>query len=99
MTLYLSGAGVYCAFLLLSMFGDKECSKTDLTSWLVLAIASTLWIIVVPISLIEISTKLKQKDRFDPTKQTSLVTERQYVEVVPAEFDSGTVSQLNASNS
>lgn len=92
MIFYLSGAGVYCAFLLLSMFGDRECSKTDLTSWLVLAIASTLWIVVVPISLIEISTKLKQKARFDLTKQATPVTNQQYIEtVVQAEFDSNTV--------
>ena len=100
MTFYLSGAGVYCAFLLLSKFSDKECSKTDLTSWLVLAIASTLWIIVVPISLIEITTKLKRKDRFELTKQTSLVTNQQYIEtVVQGEYDSNTLSPLNAGNS
>jgi len=53
MTLYLSGAGTYCAFLLFSKFSDKECSKTDPISWIVIAIASALWVIVVPISLIE----------------------------------------------
>ena len=100
MTFYLSGAGVYCAFLLLSKFSDKECSKTDLTSWLVLAIASSLWIVVVPISLIEISNKLKQKDRFNPFRQTSPIAKQQYIEtVVQGEFDSNAISQLNAGNS
>ena len=65
MTFYLSGAGAYCAFLLLSKLRDKECSKTDLTSWLVIAIASTFWLIVIPISLIELRAKAKSKPEPD----------------------------------
>ena len=61
MTFYLSGAGAYCLFLLFSKFSDRECSKTDLRSWLVLIVASTLWIIVFPISLIELTAKTKNK--------------------------------------
>lgn len=64
MTLYLSGAGVYGAFLLLCKFSDQECSKTDLASWLVIAIASTFWMIVIPISLMELSNKAKAKKSF-----------------------------------
>lgn len=63
MTFYLSGAGAYCAFLLLCKFKDRECSKTDSTSWMVVAIASALWIIVMPISFIEIRTKARTKAR------------------------------------
>lgn len=62
MTLYLSAASAYCAFLLFSKFSDQECSKTDPASWLVIAIASTLWIIVIPISLMEIRSKAKTKE-------------------------------------
>jgi hypothetical protein len=61
MTLYLFGAGTYCTFLLFSQFRDRECSKTDLRSWLVIAIASTFWMLVIPISLMEIRTKAKAK--------------------------------------
>lgn len=61
MTFYLSGAGAYCLFLLFSKFSDRECSKTDLRSWLVLIVASTLWMIVFPISLIELTAKTKNK--------------------------------------
>lgn len=59
MTFYLSGVGTYCAFLLFNKFKDQECSKTDPISWLVIAIASMLWIVVIPISLLEIKTKAK----------------------------------------
>lgn len=61
MTLYLFGTGTYCTFLLFLKFKDQQCSKTDLTSWLVIAIASSLWMIVIPISLIEIISKSKAK--------------------------------------
>ena len=99
MTFYLSGAGIYCTFLLLSKFNDKECSKTEVASWLVLAIASALWIVVVPISLMEISNKFKQKDRLDRLKQINPGTKQQYIEVVQGEFNSNTMSQLNVGNS
>ena len=61
MTFYLSGAGAYCLFLLFNKFSDRECSKTDPKSWLVLIVASTLWIIIFPISLIELTAKAKNK--------------------------------------
>ena len=77
MTFYLSGAGAYCAFLLFSKFSDKECSKTDRTSWLVVAIASALWIIVIPISLIEIRAKVKDKQQPAVTESTNLATKLQ----------------------
>lgn len=98
MTFYLSGAGIYGVFLLLAKLSDKECSKTDPASWLVLAIASALWVVVAPISLIEVSTKLKQKVRFDPTKKANL--NQKYIETVlqAEEFESNTFSQLNTGN-
>jgi len=61
MTLYLSGTVVYSIVLLLYRFNDRECPKTDLISWIVIAIASSLWVIVVPISLIEIIGKSKER--------------------------------------
>lgn len=65
MTFYLSGAGAYCVFLLCKMFGDQESSKTDPTSWMVIAIASVFWVIVIPLSILEIQTKNKAKARLD----------------------------------
>lgn len=59
MTFYLIGAGAYCAFLTYMMFQDQECSNSDLGSWLVIAIASLLWMIVIPISILEIFNKDK----------------------------------------
>ena len=65
MTFYLSGAGAYCVFLLYKMFEDKECSKTDKASWIVIAIASMFWIVVIPISIVELRAKAKAKAQLD----------------------------------
>ena len=61
MTFYLSGVVAYCVFLLFAMFSDRECSKTDPTSWMVIAIASLLWVIFIPISILETVCKKKIK--------------------------------------
>ena len=70
MTLYLSGAGAYCLFLLFNKFSDRECSKTDPRSWLVLTVASALWMIVVPLSLIELTAKAKTKHSQNSDSET-----------------------------
>lgn len=101
MTFYLSGAGLYCAFLLFCKLGDKECSKTDPASWVVLTIASALWIVVIPISIIEIGTKTRRTKEIQWEKPTNLSEKRQYVETViqTEEFEVNDFSQLNTSNS
>lgn len=71
MTFYLSGAGAYCAFLLFKKFSDRECCKTDLTSWLVIAIACTFWIAVIPLSVLEIRTKAKRQSQLDDISNSS----------------------------
>lgn len=71
MTFYLLAAGTYCTFLLFSKFKDRECSKTELKSWVVIAIASTLWIVVIPICLIELKTKANAKQ---DSKSKSAIT-------------------------
>ncbi|MBE9043854.1 hypothetical protein IQ255_05450 [Pleurocapsales cyanobacterium LEGE 10410] len=63
---YLSGAGAYLFFLLVKFLGDSESDLRDVTSWLVIAIASSLWFVVIPISLWEI--KSKAKSNTTPTK-------------------------------
>lgn len=60
MTFYFSGITTYCLFLIYRMFQDKECSKTDLTSWLVITVASLFWIVVIPISILEVCGKVKK---------------------------------------
>ena len=65
MTFYLSGVGAYCVFLLYKMFSDRECSKRDRVSWIVIAIASVFWVIVIPLSIIEIQAKAKAKAQLD----------------------------------
>ena len=61
MVLYFSGAATYCLFLIYRMFQDQECSKTDLLSWMVIIIGSLFWIIVIPISILEVQTKAKNQ--------------------------------------
>ena len=67
MLFYLSGAGAYCAYLIFNLFNDKECPNTDSTSWIVIALASAFWIVVIPISLMEMNSKLKSQDQVENT--------------------------------
>ncbi|MEM8831896.1 MAG: hypothetical protein AAGE96_21445 [Cyanobacteria bacterium P01_G01_bin.19] len=62
MTLYLSGSAAYAIFLIYRMFQDKECSKTDLSSWTTIAIASLFWVIVIPGAVLELRSKNKAKN-------------------------------------
>ena len=71
MTFYLSGAGTYCAFLLFKKFSDRECSKIDLTSWVVIAIASAFWIAVIPLSVLEIRNKAKRQSQLEDILNSS----------------------------
>ena len=57
MTFYLFSSGAYYAFLLFKKFSDRDCSKTNLASWLVMVVASAFWVFVIPISLVEIRMK------------------------------------------
>ena len=63
MVFYFSGATVYGIFLIYRMFQDRECSKTDMTSWTIIALASMFWIVVIPISIIELRSKIKAKNK------------------------------------
>jgi RsiW-degrading membrane proteinase PrsW (M82 family) len=61
MLFYLSGAGVYCIVLLLNKFKYQKGLKTTPISWLIIFMASTFWLVAIPISLLEIITKGKAK--------------------------------------
>ena len=65
MIFYLSGAGLYLLFLLTNFFKDIEADKRDRASWMVIAIASSIWIIAIPISILEINAKRKAKAKLD----------------------------------
>ncbi len=83
MTFYLSGAGAYCFFLLYRMFSDRECSKTDRASWIVIAIASLFWIVVIPISILEIRAKAKAKAQLDAlAKPMNFGADARHIKVV-----------------
>jgi RsiW-degrading membrane proteinase PrsW (M82 family) len=58
MTFYLFGAGVYCVFLLLLIFKNQQNLNTAPISWLIIFIASTFWVFVIPISLLEMVIKV-----------------------------------------
>ncbi|MEM7591207.1 MAG: hypothetical protein AAF383_06755 [Cyanobacteria bacterium P01_A01_bin.83] len=102
MTLYLSGAGAYCAFLLFCKFNDQECSKTDPASWLVVVIASALWMIVIPISFMEIRSKAKAKAQLESiieSRQPEAIAQPIKITEKSSELDSTTLGQLKPSNS
>jgi RsiW-degrading membrane proteinase PrsW (M82 family) len=61
MTFYLFGAGVYCTFLLLFIFKNQQHFQTAPISWLIIFIASTFWVFVIPISILEMVIKGKSK--------------------------------------
>lgn len=73
MTLYLVFAAAYSSFLLFCRFCDRECSQTNSSFWLVVVLTSTLWIFVVPISLIEIKFKAKAKARLEEESTNSRI--------------------------
>lgn len=83
MTFYLSGAGAYCFFLLYRMFSDRECSKTDRADWIVIAIASLFWVIVIPISILEIRAKARAKEQLDAlAKPMNFGADTRHIKVV-----------------
>ena len=71
MTFYLSGVGTYCAFLLFKKFSDRECCQSDFASWLVIAIASAFWIVVIPLSVLEVRTKAKRQSQLEDLLNSS----------------------------
>ena len=87
MTFYLSGAGTYCAFLLFKKFSDRECSKTDLASWLVIAIASAFWVAVIPLSVLEIRAKAKRQSQLDDILNSSTSDCRSTLEPVESKLE------------
>ncbi|WP_019505144.1 hypothetical protein [Pleurocapsa sp. PCC 7319] len=101
MTFYLSGAGAYCVFLLCRMFSDQECSKTDRASWMVIAIASVFWVIVIPLSIIELQSKTKVKAQLDSlAKPMNFGPEARQIKTVQQieEVTENITPQLNPSN-
>jgi RsiW-degrading membrane proteinase PrsW (M82 family) len=60
MTFYLFGAGVYCIFFLFHRFKYQKGLKKNPISWLIIFMASSFWLIVIPISLLEILTNSKE---------------------------------------
>lgn len=92
MIFYLTGAGAYCTFLIFNLFKDRKCPNTDLTSWIVVALASTLWVVVLPISLIEIRTKIKDKAKIkNSTLSSSYQCMPEPIGITGSfDFDSGT---------
>jgi|GEM_PF-2245756 len=103
MTFYLSGAGAYCFFLLCKMFSDRECSKTDRASWIVIALASMFWVVVIPISILEIQAKAKAKAQLDAVaKPMNFGTDARYIKTVQQVIDEpeeNTSPKLNPGNS
>lgn len=60
-SVYLLGSATYAVFLLFRFLGDSTTAKSDRTSWLVIAIASAIWVVAIPLSIMEIKAKAKAK--------------------------------------
>ena len=102
MTFYLSGVGAYFVFLIFRMFSDQECSQTDRTSWIVIVIASLFWVIVIPLSIIELRSKAKVKAQLDTMpKPMTFGAEARYLKTVQhiEETPENITPQLNSGNS
>jgi Na+/proline symporter len=57
MTVYFSGAALLFSIYMTAFLRDKATSKGDIASWIVIAIATLLWPITLPISLKELTPK------------------------------------------
>ncbi|GBF79441.1 hypothetical protein [Aphanothece sacrum] len=47
-----------------AFWNDSTTSKTDLSSWMVLIIGASLWVIVVPFANLELVTKVSTTDTY-----------------------------------
>lgn len=96
---YLVVAVTYFAFLLFNKFSDKECSKTNFASWLIVILASAFWILVIPIALIEISFKAQAKASLkEMEKSLDSRLGSQQIELVAKEIDSNNTARLTPEN-
>ena len=73
MIFYFSVAGIYGSFLIYKMLWDQNCSHSDLASWIVIAIATLFWIVVIPVSILEIFAK--NKVEFDTAVSSQTIPE------------------------
>ena len=103
MTLYLSGAGAYGFFLIIKMFGDRECSKTDRASWIVIALASIFWVVVIPVSILELRAKAQAQAKLNAiAKPINFGADTRYIKTVQQVTDEpqeNPTPKLNPENS
>lgn len=62
MTAYFAGATLTFGILLRAFLKDNSTSKTDVTSWLVLAVGTLLWFITLPCILRQQVIAAKQSE-------------------------------------
>ena len=94
MTFYLFSSGAYFTFLLFNKFSDPD-SKTNLASWLVMVLASAFWVLVIPISLVEI--RMKAYAMGIKEMEELITSEVNSQEIESVQFDSDTL-QLTTEN-
>lgn len=66
--IYILNALIVFLILLWAFLTDRSTSKSHRLSWLIVFLASTLWFIAVPFSLVEILRKALQQRRTLPDK-------------------------------
>jgi hypothetical protein len=70
MTVYFSGAALLFSIYMTAFLRDSSTSKSDVASWIVIAIATLLWPITLPISLKELTPKAVRA--LQPTRRAEL---------------------------
>ncbi|GAB4373735.1 MAG: hypothetical protein Kow00121_17340 [Elainellaceae cyanobacterium] len=63
-SVYLLNALVVALVLVSALLADRTTSKSDKTSWIVVALASILWFVAIPLSFAEVVRKVWVRRRF-----------------------------------
>ncbi len=83
---YASGSIVYLAFLVIRLTKDLDTSNNDHKSWQVIAIATLLWPVVIPLSYLELRSKAKARAKLDAMpKPMSFGVNARYIKTVQLE--------------
>lgn len=61
--IYLLNAAIVAFILLVSFWSDSSTPKNHKLSWLIVLVASLLWFIAIPLSIVEFSYKSLRRQR------------------------------------
>jgi cytochrome c oxidase subunit IV len=70
--LYLTIATLIFCILLISFLLDHSTLKTDKKSWAVVILGSIFWVVVMPLSFLEVTCKFLKIGRHSPKRNRSI---------------------------